>query len=333
MSIRTAIIGCGDIAGGYDEKKKDGGIFTHAGAYKSNPEIEIVAAYDINTKRLEKFSDYWSVKQTYESIEELLNDTYDIISVCTPDDTHKSIIEQILKSGKASYVWAEKPLTLTASSAEVIIKLANEKRVGVWLSYQRRWEPAHKMLKKKIQNGIIGDLIHVTVYYVKGIVHIGSTAIDTLRFLFGEISWVAAFPPFNTGSYGNDYSLRGILGFKRGGSATVIGCDTKKYIYSLFEMDVVGTKGRVKIENSGDKISYYDVGEYGHYSGFGELRLAEVVNTEMKLAMKYGLDILVDGLSRKRYSTFLAEEGMKNLEVVDAMKKSSEKGGIKIELN
>lgn len=330
--IKTAIIGCGDIAGGYDERKKGEGVFTHAGAYCESPEIEIVAAFDINPKRLDAFCKFWQVGKTCYSLEELLKEKYDIVSVCTGDALHYELLEKILDSGSASYIWAEKPFTHSAETAGKIISKARKLNVGLWLSNQRRWDPGHLALREKIHGGDIGSLLHANGYYVKGITHIGCTMIDTLRFLCGEVVWAEAFPPFDCGSYGGDYSLRGILGFADGATATIAGCDGNEYVYSLFELDIIGTHGRVRIEENGDIISLYQAVEYDHYPGFKELKLVEKSETQMLWAMKYGLELLLKDMSEGNSSVAFAEEGLRDLIVVDALKQSAEQGGLRIEL-
>jgi predicted dehydrogenase len=329
--IRTAIIGCGNIAGGYDESSSGDGIFSHAGAYRSIEDIQIEAAFDIDKKKSKVFSAFWGIEKSCNNLQELLDGQYDIVSVCTSDDTHEEIIEKILNAGCARCIWAEKPLTTNIDGARKVIEKAKEKGVGLWLSNQRRWEPGHISAKEKIHNGVIGELIHVTAYYVKGITHIGCTVIDTIRFLCGELMWVEVFPPFNVGSYGNDSSLRSLLGFKNGATATIVGCDVKEYVYSLFELDIIGTHGRIKIEENGDSINIFEAKEYDHYPGFKELKLTVKVETDMKWSMKYGLGLILKDLREKKQSTLCAEEGLKDLYVIDAIKKSAIKGGARIE--
>jgi predicted dehydrogenase len=330
--LKTAIIGCGDIAGGYDEKKTGEGVFSHAGAYREFDNIEITAAFDVDKERLAAFSKYWGVKKQCETLEQLLSEKYDIVSVCTPDNTHYEIMRKVIEHESAKYIWAEKPLTVSADTARSVIEAAKERNIGVWLNNQRRWEPCHLALQKKIASGGIGDIVQAVGYYVKGITHIGCTIIDTLRLLCGNINWVLAYLPFDKGSYGEDKSLRGILGLANGATANVVGCDSNVYTYSIFEIDIIGTKGRIKIEDNGDFIKVYEAKEYRHYPGFQELSLVKETETEMKWAVKYCLESLLKELSHQSVSVFYAEEGLKDLEVIDALKQSAQQGGKKIDL-
>lgn len=331
-NIKVAIMGCGDVAGRYDEKKNSDGVFSHAGAYRSFSNIEIVAAYDVDKKRLDDFCRFWKIKNTCRNQEELFAGDYDIVSICTPDDTHESMLERSIRRRCAKYIWAEKPLTTTASSAEKIMRLAKDGNIGVMLSNQRRWEPGHLAVKEKLQKGVIGDLVCATGYYVKGITHIGCTTIDTLRFLCGEVIWASSFPPFDNGSYANDRSLRGLLGFKNGATACIVGCDKNEYAYSIFEIDIIGTKGRIKIEENGDVVYIYQLKQYDHYEGFKELKLSKKIDTKMKYAMKYGLELILKDLSGDVRRLHFVEDGVKDLRIVDSLKRSALSGGIKVEV-
>lgn len=328
--MKAVIIGCGDIAGGYDQRKSGDGVFSHAGAYRTDARVDIVAAFDVDQKKLESFCMFWNIGTICRSLEEMLDQQCDIISLCTPDDTHERMLETIIASGCCQHIWCEKPLTTSAEGAKRVIRQASLKGISLWLTNQRRWEPAHLELKKRLTEGIIGEIVHITAYYVKGITHIGCTAIDTIRFLCGEVEWVAALTPFQVGSYGDDPSLRCVLGLESGATASLIGCDLRKYVYSLFEIDIVGTHGRIRIENSGDTITVYGLKSYAHYPGFMELQVCESIDTKMKWSMKYMLDNILQHVLAGRHSIAEAEEGMMDLMVIDALKRSAAENGVKV---
>ena len=92
MKIRAAIIGCGHIAGGYDEAKTNGGCYTHAGAYRLCPEVDLVTAVDPNSDRLTAFGKYWGVMHLYANTMELLRHyQVEIVSVCVPEATMRTL--------------------------------------------------------------------------------------------------------------------------------------------------------------------------------------------------------------------------------------------------
>ena len=82
--IKISIIGCGKIAGIIRDKS----IQTHADAIKSNKNTKLISCFDIISSKSEKFSKTYSCKKE-KSIEDLLTKTRpDVISLCTPDESH-----------------------------------------------------------------------------------------------------------------------------------------------------------------------------------------------------------------------------------------------------
>ena len=59
--LRSAIIGCGRIAGGYDQMVPTEWSATHAGAYRLCPETELVAVADSDPETLKDFQEKWHV--------------------------------------------------------------------------------------------------------------------------------------------------------------------------------------------------------------------------------------------------------------------------------
>jgi len=79
----------------------------------------------------------------------------------------------------------------------------------------------------------------VTAHYSFGTANIGSHLFDALRFLLGDIAWVTA-----TGTTPNDPdpTLSGLYVFRMGQRDTSLDVAA---MYWIFEIDIVGNKGRV----------------------------------------------------------------------------------------
>ena len=94
----AAIIGCGMIAGGYDELSGFQHAYTHAGAYARHPRFTLAAASDTRVERLHEFQQIWKVPRTYEDYGELLRrERVDVLSVCVPDHLHYQVIQDALR--------------------------------------------------------------------------------------------------------------------------------------------------------------------------------------------------------------------------------------------
>jgi len=315
--LKAAVIGCGGIAGGYDEKSCDNGIYSHAGAYRACG-VSIVAVFDVDVARASVFAENWG-GYVCQSMEELYAfSEYDIVSVCTPDKTHHSIIKELLRLGSTRIVWAEKPLASTAREGDDLIAAALENNVGLRVTYQRRWEPVHSALAEKIQQGLIGDITAAHGYYVKGLMHIGTTIIDTLRFLIGEPQSVCPMSSGLKGSYPDDSSNDIALIYSGGVTAVIQGIDGCSYTYSLFELDILGTRGRLSITENGDEYQLSRLVPYSHYEGFFSLKKDQIEKTRMGIAMKSGLERMIQSLHDGTWADISeAESALRNLELAE----------------
>ena len=323
MSIRAAIIGCGDIAGRYDEIKNDSGCYTHAGAYSSTDKIEITAAADPDANRLSAFGEFWKVPNLYADVIDLLrNQPVDLVSVCVPDALHEEVINQVLSTQPPRIIFAEKPLALSSRAARRLLDRAHGVGTRIVLNNQRRWEQGHLRARSLIQNGEIGEVATVTAYYVKGLYHIGCTAVDTIRFLVSEVDRVQALEGDPEAASSRDASLDAALYLDSGATGVILGLDRYGYRYSLFEIDILGTTGRIRIVENGDRILWFGIKEYSHYPGFLELREAceHEISCDMGSAIANGVYRILEILTNPHdTSDSDGEEGYRDLCVLDAI--------------
>ena len=68
--IKTLIVGCGNIAGGFDVGQ-GGWPSTHAGAYKYHGKFDITACVDPDKTKLEQFAANWAIKHAFSNMEEV----------------------------------------------------------------------------------------------------------------------------------------------------------------------------------------------------------------------------------------------------------------------
>lgn len=326
----AGIIGCGNIAGGYDENLKEPGVYTHAGGFKKSGKIQIKAAADPDMERLQSFAEYWGVDKIYPSYDELIREgPYDIVSVCTPDRTHYEIIARIIENKAAKVIFAEKPLTMSLAEANQVIQAADSAGIKIILNSQRRWEPHHIKLRDSLKNGSIGAIQSVCAYYVKGLFHIGCAVVDTIRYLIDDVESVLALPPSNCGSLPDDPTMDCILFLKNGAKAVMLGCDLYGQKYGIFEMDIIGTEGRVKYEDEGHRFYFYEVEEFSHYSNFQELveKPEKETITELNLAVYRVVEYITKLLQTGgKDTTNSASEGLKDILIVESIKRSERNG-------
>ena len=166
MKYRVGIIGCGFI-----------GVYApdnHLRAYQDCPDTELVALCD-------KYKDSFTIEKSMLKVIDIAENVYadyknmvkefsfDIVSVCTPPETHCQIVCDMAPFVKAIY--CEKPIALTLEEADKMIRVCHQHNVILQVNHQRRFMP-------------------VKVRFSRGIENTGTHMFDRLRQLFGELEGV-----------------------------------------------------------------------------------------------------------------------------------------------
>lgn len=85
----------------------------------------------------------------------------DAVIVVTSSDTHVDCILQGVEAGRA--VMCEKPLAPSLSDARRCIDVLGSRAGGVFIAFNRRFDPGHSALKKAIEAGEIGKVEQITI--------------------------------------------------------------------------------------------------------------------------------------------------------------------------
>lgn len=154
--LKFAILGCGRISAKHVEA-----------LINNKDEAELVAVYDIVEElAIERKKQYESVikdvnVKVYTDYNEFLNDDkIDVVTIATISGYHAQQAIDCLNHNK--HVLIEKPMALTLEDADKIIKLGKEKNKKICVSHQNRFIPAVQNLKRAIDEGRFGKLIHGT---------------------------------------------------------------------------------------------------------------------------------------------------------------------------
>ena len=250
-ALRAAIIGCGQIAGGYDAEAPAEMIRTHVRAYQQNAEVELTSVMDASRARAESFARHWQVPTAYDSLAKLLRvEKPDLVSICTPDAQHVNDLLDCLACSSVKAVWCEKPLALDVAAAEKLVGQAREKNIGLAVNYQRQWEPAHRRLAEEIGTGLWGRVLGGEAVYAKGLFHNGSHLIALLRSLLGEPREMKVHRAFADYSP-DDPTVDATLMF---GDAPVHIVGLPIPPYAVFELNLFCEAGVVRIIDSGNAI-------------------------------------------------------------------------------
>lgn len=149
QKIRTALLSYG----------MSGKVF-HAPFLNIHPGFELVGAWE-RTKKLIQI-DYPNVS-TYNTFEELINDSIDLVIVNTPVVTHFEFAKKALLAGK--HILVEKAFTTSVAEAQELYDLAKTKGLKLAVFQNRRFDSDFKTVTSIYNKRILGDIVEVEFHF------------------------------------------------------------------------------------------------------------------------------------------------------------------------
>lgn len=266
--LSVLIIGCGNIAGGFDAADGDA-VLTHAGAYRRHGGFKLAACIDPDAGRRSAFQKRWGVEQAYASLPEALGSgrRYDAISICSPTAQHAEDLRMVLRA-TPRLVFCEKPMAADINKANALVAACRDAGILLAVNYTRRWDPEISAFKSALDHGVWGPVRSAVGYYNKGVLNNGSHMVDLLQHLLGPLELQA------TGAAQSDHSaddptVPALLATSNGTPvhlATGAAGD-----YALFELQIVTAKGVVAIEQGGFYWRERMVRESPRFAGYHDI--------------------------------------------------------------
>lgn len=277
--FRAALIGCGRIGSTIAQDHRIHDTYSHAGAYRACDATTLVAVCDVDGDVARRCAANSPGTQAFSELSAMLDQTSPaIVSVCTPDATHAAVIDRVLDAPSVKGILAEKPLALTLPEAERIVRRAHERGIALAVNYSRRYTHGHQLIHDRLRAGEVGEIQNVTGRYTKGVVHNGSHWFDLARWLIGEVQSIDAYPrgPQNASDGDLDVHLR----FMNGATGALLSC--RADAFSIFEMDIVGSTGRIVIHDSGHRVQRWTIGDSDRYPGYRKAFLVDDSESDMR---------------------------------------------------
>ena len=114
-----------------------------------SPRFEVVAGCDIDTAMAEPFAAAHGF-DLFEDYADLIGKPgLDAVAVVTPHALHEEMALAALAAGKQ--LFCEKPLALTAKSAERILAAAHKAGRVLGIGHERRYEPAMEEMRRLLR--------------------------------------------------------------------------------------------------------------------------------------------------------------------------------------
>ena len=142
--LNTAIIGAGAIHS------------CHVNALRQIPNVALRALVDIDSVKGLKLAMNYQCRFYQDYREMLLDDSIDVVHICTPHFEHKNMILAALAAGK--HVFCEKPVGMNSSELADIASAAAQAPGRLGVCYQNRLNPTSLRIRKELAEGVLGKM-------------------------------------------------------------------------------------------------------------------------------------------------------------------------------
>lgn len=151
MALKVAVVGTGMIANA-----------GHIPAWQAlSSEVEIVGVQNRNIEKAQATAERHRIPRAYADLQQMLRElSPDIVSVCTPNVSHASIVTACLEAD--AHVVCEKPLTTSYSEALDLYALAEQRSRRLVAAQTMRFGEEISAAHRIARTGVLGD-----VYYAE----------------------------------------------------------------------------------------------------------------------------------------------------------------------
>ena len=281
--------------------------------------------------------------ETSSNLEKILGDNeVEAVVIATDAPTHFGISEKSLEAGKHTYV--EKPLTLKADDARVLIELAKEKGLKLMVGHLLEYHPAVSYLKETIDKGKIGQPYYMYTQRVNlGVVRQNENAWWSLApHDISIVCYLLGSEPVSVAAHGQCYLQKDIedvvfatIKFADGKTANVH-CSWLDP-HKIRKMTVVGSEKMVTFDDmeATEKIRMYDKGAAikhditTSYADIISLRFGDIVipkvpgGEPLALECEHFIDCVLDGKPIRSNGI----DGLRVVQVLEAGQKSLKSNG------
>ena len=150
--LRIAVIGVGYL-----------GKF-HAEKYKMLPDVELVFVVDVNLERAKEVAEQLGV--TYFTQYADLIGKVDAVSIAVPTQLHFSVAECLLSHG--IHVLVEKPMTVMAQEAQILVDIANEHHVVLQVGHLERFNAVIQAISPLLKDPVFIESHRIAPFNLRG---------------------------------------------------------------------------------------------------------------------------------------------------------------------
>lgn len=326
MTLKIGVVGVGNIGS------------IHAGVYKQNPKVELVAVCDIVKEKADAAAEKFGARAFY-SVREMLDSgiKLDAVSVATKGEEnggeHFAPTMELLEAGIP--VLGEKPISNRIDEGEQMVALADARQVPYAINLNHRFTPAAVRAKEWVDSGRLGKLHMINFrmwinnpaesspwFHLRAL---HPHSFDVIRYFCGDVKRVAAFMMKGEGrTIWSNTQI--ILEFENGMIGNLVGSYDAGKSYGLERCEVVGSKGRFVLEDACEQLTFYPRHsiETESYSYLGGMR---AFNETFKSRIDAWVDQLAAGAAYDQIDAS-GRDALKVQKIIEAAIRSFETGQI-----
>lgn len=311
---RSIVVGLGQIGAGYDISLDPSRfVYSHARAFQTHPDFDLVAGVDTFQENRERFTKEYGVP-SYPMYADAVNGvTPDLVAIAVPSTLHSSVVDEVLDVSPPKAILCEKPLSLDLTEARRIVHRCAEKNVRLFVNYIRRSEPGAMAVRKRIRDGAIGGPLKAVVWYSKGFLHNGSHLFNLLEFWLGECrggKTVRNHQRTKEGDIEDDLYVEYSYG-----TAAFLSASEKNY--SHLTVEIVAANGRLRYELGGRCIEWQEAIESKTLPGYRFLSdEVETIENGMDRYQWHVVDNLARSLRNQDASVCDGDAALRTLEIM-----------------
>ena len=284
-TYRAGLIGCGRIGAGISDSGASR-IRPHAEATRKSSRIRLVAACDTDPIRLRRAADRWGIPATYGDFRSMLEkEKLDLLSIASPTKTHAPMLLAAAAQPGLLGALVEKPVAGSLEEARELAERLRDFGIVVGVHYGRRFCPVYRRWAEAVSEGFLGEIQAAHGIYTGGMNQNGTHLLDLLLWFLGE---------------------------QRMGCVRLEHCHHSAF--NLFELDLIGTEGRLRFTDLGHRVEHFRV-RPARGLAFRQLEATPRTQaTGLADSVRFALKNLVDAIEGKATVHCALEDGVRALE-------------------
>src|ERR671917_1583821 len=129
----------------------------HLPVLKKMRTVDVQAICDTDLPKARALANRFGIKDAFDDIEELLRfEALDAVVICSPNHLHESHILAALSADL--HVLVEKPLAMSATSVQRIIRAVEKRNRVVMVGMNHRYRPDVQIVRSFVQSGELGTI-------------------------------------------------------------------------------------------------------------------------------------------------------------------------------